>query len=272
MKSIKKLFITAGILLQLSAGLYADNWSDAIEAFGGKDNVSRNDGTMPWTRAQSLARDLGNTPEALAVGMHMAKGKSRDLENKFIGSAPKADLLAALAGAPVVAPVIEQQRVVAPGTQEEAPASAWNWGMGNAAQQQAPVQETAAESSSLWNWIAGAPTEPVVTQADIIKAQEQQKQADAAQVTQNDLALSAVVNSGKEGVALYNPMIDIIITDVQAAINGIEDPAVQQQTLQHFQQKAANMQATAGANQKESRLLGRMNSKKKKSNNKKKHK
>ena len=277
MKSIKKLLLTAGIVLQLSAVLHADAWSDAFAAFGG--NVNNNRGTMGWANAKEIADSLG-TSEAKAVGLYMSAGNPASLKRKFAGAAPEANLLAALSGVVVAAPAkavpvaqADQGLPVADVVEQEASAPAWNWfGNDAASAQQTPAEVVApeAERSSLWNWIGSAPTQPVVTQADVANAQKLQMQADANKAAQDDTAMSLIVNSGNEGAALYIPMVDLVLDNMRSAVYGIEDAAVQQQVINHIKNKASSMKVASGSNLKGSKTLGRMNSKKASKKNKRK--
>jgi|GEM_PF-3535163 len=270
MKSIKKLLITAGIVLQLSAGLYADSWSNAFAAFGGNANVYNNRGTMSWANAKDIAGEL-NTPEANAVGLYMSNGNPASLRRKFPNAASESALNAALAGAQAPVRVVEvAQNEEAPGVLDriaDAGEAVYNWGAGNAGDsvEAAPVEVAPvkkAEDSSLWDWISAAPTQPVITRADVVNAEKLQQQADVAQAAQNDAQVAAIVNSGSEGAAQLNAMVDLIFDQVQASVNAIEDPMIQQQVVNNIRQKAANMSAASGANHNKSGVLGKMNSKK----------
>lgn len=274
MKSIKKLLLTAGIVLQLSSGLHADAWSDAFAAFGGKANIYNNRKTMSWSDAKDIAEGLGNTPEAVAVAVRMSRGGDGLLEKKSrLAYESQAALDSALSNAPVAGPAkavpfaqADQGLPVAKVVEEDS-APIWNWGMGNAAapaQEQAPVEAAPqAERSSLWNWIGSAPTQPVVTQADVENAQKLQMQADADKAAQADTAMSLIVNSNNEGAALYIPMVDLVLDNMRSAVYGIEDAAVQQQVINHIKNKASSMKVVSGSNLNGSKTLGRMNSSKK---------
>ena len=108
--NIKKILIILFFTSQFTTTIINANqaaWNQAFLTFGGgtqdlakaANYISLNDGSGSWSSNQTTAKEIGNTPEALAVGMYMSKGKSRDLKNKFTGYAPEADLLVALEAA-----------------------------------------------------------------------------------------------------------------------------------------------------------------------------
>jgi hypothetical protein len=106
---------------------------------------------------------------------------------------------------------------------------------------------------------------------DLQNAVQAQQDADAQAAAQSNQALAKLVNSGASGLNLYKGYIDLIFNLLQQAVNAIVDPAVQQQVIGYAQNKLAGMKASAAAaNRNNSRIIGRMNSKKvaKKSGNK----
>ncbi len=89
-----------------------------------------------------------------------------------------------------------------------------------------------------------------------------QQKSDAAAATVNNNKLNALVKSGATGAQLYKGYIDVIVADLQQAINAIDDSAVQAQVAQYAQNQFAMLKASANGNRYNSRTLGRMNSKK----------
>lgn len=247
----KKLFVAAGLILQLTSGLHADNWSDAFAAFGGTQTVKSGNGSLAWSTALAEAKKIG-TPEALAVGMYMADGNPAVLVNKFKGAASSEDLQKALQPA-VQAPVA---------TNANSGANSWFGGSSNKPATPVEAPKTAPASS----WFSSKPAAPVVSLDDLKKAEqkaaEAQQKLDAAAATANTQALSTIVNSGKSGVAQYTALVDHVFNSLQQAVSGIEDSAAQQQVMQYIQNKAASIKASVRTNSYNSRVIGRMNSSK----------
>lgn len=273
MKSTKKVILAAGVICQLAASLHADNWSDAFAAFGGPDAVYNNRNSMPWTSAQKIAQGLG-TVEAMSVGLYESKGNLASNQGKFPGALPSATVYAQLQNAansrqqipvdqPVVVspvPVVGQQDNSGPGVQQQPPStSLWSSWFGSASSQSsdnaAAIQQAVAAQQ----------------QADTIAMQQavaQQMKLDSDVATKNSQALLQIANSGAQGADLYNAYIDLIFSSLQQAVAGIADAAVQQQVIAYAQNKLAGMQAAAGANSYNSRVLGPLSSKKEAKKNK----
>ncbi len=248
----KKIFLTAGICLQMSAMLFADNWSDAFNAFGGANNVFSQRNSLSWKKAQDVAASLGNTPEALAVAMFMAQGTELSLAPKFPGALSRAEVMNALQNAiqPVRSVPVAQPAPVAQPVQVAA---------------SAPVAQP-SQSNGWSSWLSGSsaqPAQPALSAADLANAVQAQQSADVAAAAASNQALASLVNSGATGLNLYKGYIDLIFNLLQQAMNAIVDPVVQQQVIVYAQNKLAGMQASAAAaNRYNSRTLGRMNSKK----------
>lgn len=244
MNSTKKLMLAAGILSQLSAGLYADAWSDAFDVFDGPAAVANNHMRMSWAEAQRKAQQNGNTPELLAVAVYEAQGNQQvNLRKAGPRAASMNDLQVALADAlnPVVA--------VNPSRAVNEPAAA---------------VKAAAPVSSGWGSLWGSSAQPAISSADVQRAIAAQQKQDAAIAATNSKALSQIVNSNATGASLYNAYVDLILSGLQQAVNAIVDPAVQLQVIQYAQNKLTSMKASVSAmNRMNARELGRMNSGKK---------
>jgi hypothetical protein len=254
MNTTKKLLLTAGIFFQMSAVLFADAWSNAFDAFGGVEYVYSHRGSLPYSQCQKKAASLGNTPEALAVGMFMSEGTDAVLVPRFKGAASRAEVIDALNE------TINQARSV------QVPAA-------QPAQVAQPAQQAA--SRGWMDWLSAgsaAQDQSAVSATDIQNAVQAQQDADAAAAAKSNQALADLVNSGATGLNLYKGYIDLIFNLLQQAVNAIVEPAVQQQVIGYAQNKLAGMKASAAAaNRYQAKTLGRMNSKKvaKKSGNKK---
>ena len=244
MKSTKKIVLAAGILFQLSASMYADNWSDAFLAFGGSSdpvtaaqNVLASQGKESLRSALNIAvNKLGSSEEGMAVASWMSNAQSNAFQTSYQASDVQAAaqaLAASVRNMPMQAPV--------------------------AAPSQAQVPTQTKAGSSWFSWGSATPTS---TPADIQAAMLTQQQADAAKAAADLQSLSAIVNSNASGVSLYNAYVDVIVNNLQQALSSIADPAVQQQVVSYAKNKLSNMQASVSVNSNNSRALGRMSSKK----------
>lgn len=252
----KKLFIIAGLACYMPAA-FADNWSDAFDAFGGPQNVYANRGKLAISNnIATIKKAYGNnpTPEAISVGMYESQGRAAVIQPNFkrLGNAASVrDLESALQAelyGPAI-PVVKQQQ-----------------------EQQAQQQEQQAQQQqvSAWaSWFGSQPAAPVLSQADVQQAQQAQQQADVAAAAANDQNLASLVNSGATGLQLYKGYVDLNFGMLQQAIANIPDANVQAQVAQYVQNKFASMKSSvAAANQHNSRILGRMDSKKAKKHKK----
>jgi hypothetical protein len=244
MKSINKIMLAAGIIFQLSASLYADNWSNAFLAFGGGSDpvaaaqyVLNNAGRVTANAALSVAKNL-QTNEGMAVGRWMASSN----KNVFTGFLTDADLQAA-AQALIASRSVPV--VVAPTPSNP---------------------QTPATNSSWFNWFGGS---SATCDSDVQAAKVAQQKADALKAAENQAALQSIAASSATGATLYNGYVDLILGSLQQAISGIADPAVQMQVQQYAQSKVASMKVTA---QNSSRVLGKISSKKESKKNKKSRK
>lgn len=241
MKSTKKIVLAAGILFQLSASMYADNWSDAFLAFaGGTDAVAaaqyvlNNAGVTTPTNALTIGQAL-NTPEAIAVSRWMSSGR----KNVFNSPLQDADVQSAA---------------------QDLADSVRNMPMPTPAPVNTPTPAPVKGGGSSWfNWGTATPTS---TPADIQSAMKVQQQADAVKAAADLQSLSAIVNSNASGVSLYNAYVDVIVNNLQQALSSIADPAVKQQVVSYAKNKLSNMQTSVSVNNHNSRALGRMSSKK----------
>lgn len=226
--------LAAGLLFQLSASLYADNWSDAAQAFGGAEAVYNNRGSLAWSTALAIAKQLGSTPEAMSIALYQANGNPNVLKSKFAGAM--------------------SQDVVESALQN----------MLSVRSPQTPVNSVPVTSAPVTTTpVVTAPVEPTITTADIQAAMVAQQKADAALAASNSQALSNLVTSNATGASLYNSYIDLILNALMQALNSIVDPAVQQQVIGYTQNKLANMKASASSVSNSSRVIGRMSSQKK---------
>ncbi len=255
----KKLFIIAGLACYMPAA-FADNWSDAFDAFGGPQNVYANRGKLAISKnIATIKKAYGNNPtsEAIAVGMYESQGRAAVIQPNFkrLGNAASVrDLESALQAelyGPAI-PVVKQQEQQVMQQQEQA------------------QQQQQQEQASGWkSWFTSQPAMPVVSQADLQQAQQVQQQADVAAAAANDQNLASLVNSGATGLQLYKGYVDLNFGMLQQAIANIPDADVQVQVAQYVQNKFAGMKsAVAAANQHNSRILGRMDSKKAKKHKK----
>jgi hypothetical protein len=256
MNTTKKITLIVGIFLQASTSLYADAWSDAFDVFGGPEAVYNERGSFSWTKALSIAKENGNTPELLAVGMYVSTGNPGILTHKFPGAASQVDLKNELKSildaknpvrkAPVIQqPVIQQPVVQQPIAPQTPTRSGWGW---------SSESKTAANNSQ-----------------SIKQALTAQHKAEVAAATAKDKNLAAIANSGKTGISLYSAYIDSLFNLLQQAINSILDASTAAQVVQYIQNKAANLSVAASTSKYNSRTLGRMNSKKGKSKKIKSH-
>jgi len=264
----KKMILVAGFVLQLSAALQASfnaaNYTQAFLAFaGGTDPVAaanaiyNNRGTMSWVACQQLAQQIG-TPEALAVGLYMSQGNQNVLVNKFGGADSSSNLLAALQS--LLAPASSRQSAQAPVQQLPVSSSPAQAPVQQLPVSSSPAQAPAQGNSSWWPFGSSTPS----TAADIQAAVIAQQKADAAAATASNKALSAIVNSGIQGLPLYQAYIDLIMADIQQAIAAISDAATQQAVIKYLQSKIANVKVVATSSASyNSRTLGRMGSTKK---------
>jgi hypothetical protein len=246
MNSTKKLMLAAGIFLQLSTGLYAASWEDAINGFGGAANVFNNHGKKLWSEALKQANINGGSPEDLAVGLYVSKEYSKpSIIMKFPGAAPTSELEAALEN------IMNPSRSFVPQDEPQEPASSGysSWWSGSSAQTFSKAQVDAAQA----------------------QAAQAQKNEDAVEAAASQQALINVQKSGVSGVQLYKKYVDVAFNSLQNAVNGL-DASSQQDVVRYIQDKAANMSASSGGPFYKSRTLGRMNSKKahKKSSKKRK--
>ncbi len=242
MNSTKKMILATGMLFQLSASLYADNWSDAVSAFGGVDAVYNNRGSLSWAAAQKIAKQLG-TAEAMSIGLYESNGNPAVVANKFPGAQPANVVVAQLQSMantrqqiPVDQPVsVSPGPVVAP-TPAPVTSNGWNNWFGSSSSTACPDNSAAAALA--------------------------QQKLDAQVAVGNSQALAAIANSNASGAALYNAYIDLAFSSLQQAVAGIADQAVQQQVIQYMQNKLASMKASVNANNYSSRVLGKYSSKK----------
>ena len=241
MKSINKIMLAAGILFQLSASLYADNWSDAFSRFnGGTDAASAaqavlsRPNVLTFTNAYNTALSLG-TQEAFAVGAWVSNAK----KNLFKTSLTANDVQAA--GQAIIDGANRSMPVVVPS---------------------APVADVAATKGWFASLFGNGSSS--ASAADVQAAQK----ADAAAAAANEQALQGLVNSNATGSNLYNGYVNLIMDSLQQAISGIADPVVQGQVMQNVQSKVSGMQASVRANNSNSRVLGKISSKKNKKSRK----
>ncbi len=231
MKSITKIMLAAGMIFQLSASLYADNWSDAFLVYGGgsnlavaAQNVLKNKGRSGVRAVLNLAvNTLNSSPEGMAVAAWLSNKASDQLASPY----SNADVQAA------------GQALIDAASVRSMPAPS------------APAAPVVSEGW-LSGWFGGSSSA-----ADVQAVQ----QADAAQVAGNVDDLQAVINSGATGVELYNAYVDLAVESLQQAISAIVDPAVQKQVAARAQSKMSGIRATASANSN-SRVLGKFSSKK----------
>ncbi len=251
MKLTNKMMLVAGIIFQLTANLYADNWSNAFLAFGGgKDPVVaaqavlNGPGSLTASNALTIANSL-KTPEALAIGRYLAMNK----KNVFNSSFQDADVQAAAQS--LIATRMNNQPI-------------------SSGPIVAPAPVNTPPSSGGWSdWLSGSSSAACPdNSAAIQQAVLAQQKADAAVAVANTQALAAIANSNASGAALYNAYIDLIFSSLAQAIAGIADQAVQQQVVQYAQNKLASMKAAASANSYNSRILGKSSSKKEAKKNK----
>ncbi len=243
MKSINKIMLAAGILFQLSASLYADNWTDAFFVFGGGSdiavaarNVLNNKGKSGFRAVINLAvNKLNSSNEGMAVAAWLSNMPSK----QFVTSYSNADVQA-----------VGQSFIDAVNrSMPEVVASA-------------PMVDVAVNKG----WFASlfGSGSSSASAADVQAAQK----ADAAAAAVNEQALQALVNSPATGANLYNGYVNLIMDSLQQAISGIADPVVQGQVMQNVQAKMSGMQAAVRANNSNSRVLGKISSKKNKKSRK----
>jgi len=245
MKSINKIMLAAGILFQLSASLYADNWSDAFFVFGGgsdiaiaAQNVLNNKGKSGFRAVLNLAvNKLNSSNEGMAVAAWLSNMPSKQFvtsySNDDVQAAGQAFIDAANRSVSMSGPVPS-----------------------------APVAD-AAVSKGWFATLFGSESSSA-SSADVQAAQK----ADAAAAAANEQALQALVNSSATGANLYNGYVNLIMDSLQQAISGIADPVVQGQVMQNVQSKMSGMQAAVRANNSNSRVLGKISSKKNKKSRK----
>lgn len=251
MKSMHKIVLVAGLMFQLQTTLHADAWTDAFNAFGGPNSVNLNRGTLPTAQAQAIAASAGNTPEALAVGMFMAFGKTIALQNSFQGAASRAELIQALnedlvalaQPAPTKSPVAPAP--VAPAPVAPAPVE----------KPAAPVQVPTPKNP--------APINVNNLPVNMKQAIEAQKKYDTIAATANNNNLAQLANSNLSPVDTYKAYIDLIFNQIAQALNGIADAPTQKAINQYVQNKATMLKSTGSVapNKAGSPVLGRMGKK-----------
>ncbi|MDP3788442.1 MAG: hypothetical protein Q8Q60_03975 [Candidatus Chromulinivorax sp.] len=240
MKLTNKIMLAAGIIFQLSASLYADNWSDAILEFGGgsdvavaAQNVKNNKGKSGLRAVLSIAvNQLGSTQEAMAVAAWLSNQASSSLKTSY-----KSEDVAAALNEFIASRVVPVSAPISSG----------------------PIVEPVSEpSSGGWSsWFSNS--------SDAALAQQK---LDAAVATANSSALADIANSNAQGASRYNAYIDLAFSTLGQAIANIADSAVQQQVIEYAQNKLAGMKASVNANSYSSRVLGKYSSKKEPKKNK----
>ena len=239
--------LAAGIIFQLSASLYADNWSDAFFVFGGgsdlavaAQNVLKNKGKSGLRAVLNLAvNQLGSSQEGMAVAAWLSNSSSSALKTSFSNADVQAAAQEFIASRSV--PVVVNPTPSAPS---------------------APVS-----NGSFWNFFGS--NSSATCDNDVQAAQVAQQKADAQAAAANNSALQSIVSSSATGATLYNGYVDLILGSLQQAISGIADPEVQMQVKQYAQSKVSSMKMSA---QNSSRVLGKISSKKESRKNKKSRK
>lgn len=289
MKSTKKIILTAGMLFQLSASMYANNWSDAFLAFGGgsdvvaaADFVLNHPNAVTPANALTVSKSL-NTAEGSAVARWMANNK----KNAFNSPLQDADVQAAARdmvtrsmpesfnnaqenNAQVSNATDNNAQTNNAQTNNAQPSTGSSWfpsfGGSSTTQAQAGANSQAVIDAQIARIQAAADAQIAAIRAqqetNIKTAMQTQQQEDAARAAQQQQALINIVNSGATGATLYNSYIDLIMNSLQEALSSIADANVKQQVVSYAQNKLANMKASASMNSHTSHALGRMSSKK----------
>jgi len=225
MKNISKLMLLAGLTLQMSGNLFADNWSDAIatyqpgatsQAAGAQELLERN---LIYGQARNIVAS-NRTAETLAIAAFKT-GRT----DKFPSTMKASDVQAKLeelaaGGAAAAAP--------APAAAAAAPAAA------AAAAAAAPAAAAAAPAAAA----AAAPAAPAAAAA----------------------AAPAFAAEDQAIFADYSNDIENISKAVTAAVNSA--PEAVRPALREVVRKDFNAVVTAGGNAKRSNILGKNNSKK----------
>jgi len=257
MNATKKLLFAAGIVLQLSASLFADAWVAAFQGFANISDpvaaatyVYNNRGSKSFGENQKTAKSLNNTPEALAVGLYMSTGILSSIAGKFKGAASLSDLDMALKA------TIAGNR--SGGMVDDSGDMVGNSGniVVNSADiiaLQNELAEAQAEAGIYYNQLQDA-------LAQIPAAQKAQQEADAAVLGQKNQEINDALSGGQQGADLFKNLIDITFGNIETGINSA-DMSIQSELQGYVKSKANSLQVAASASNK-SRVLGRSSSKK----------
>ncbi len=81
MNITKKLMLAAGLVFQLSGSLHADEWSEAVNVFGGVGKIKPQ--SMTYAQAKAKAAQAGNTKEAQAIAAYVSRESNSITKKAF---------------------------------------------------------------------------------------------------------------------------------------------------------------------------------------------